>query len=182
MNPPFNFIVIGPEDSGTNWLTWIVNQHPDVNHCKHYSYPSHRGKERHYLDLKNVSDDYKVLIVTREKWMTKVGQMRVGYAYFDPIPSDPDEANSVILKQIENTNKEYFFVSYETLVTWKGLYLKQLFKTMGLNPKVYNYAKVPYKDGNAKYGQQLLTQEVIDKAQELKMQEAEMDTGRQKLR
>lgn len=179
---PIQFFVIGPEDSGTNWLTWIIQQHPQVNYCKHYSYPSNQGVDRHYLDMNKLPDHIKIVIVAREKWMTKAGQMRVGYADFDPIPSDPDEANNVILKQIENTKKEYFFVSYDTLVTWKGLYLKQLFKTIGLDPTVYNYEEVPYKDGNAKFGQQLLSKEIIDKAKELKKQEVVEDTGRWKLR
>lgn len=170
-----NIIVIGPEDSGTNWFTWILKNHRDVNQAIHYSYPSHSGKDRHYLDLNSIPDDFIVLVVNREKWINKAGQMRVGYAYYEPLPSDPDEANKVILQQLETTNKKYFFASYETLIAWRSLYLKQLFSILGISLD-YDYESVPYKDGNAKFGVQLLNSDVIDKANIHKKQESISDT------
>ncbi len=158
-----NFIVAGPENSGTQWVTEIISHHPEVNPPMHRSFPygyfgstdlPHPG--RYWPDFQDVKQqigdpDTCLIIVCRDEFFTRCSNvLTTEYAFRDP-PADPPHAIKIIKEQIANWEGKYLIVSYETLLQWREVYIKQILQHFDLRVSNYPFDRVRYNNGNKKY-------------------------------
>ena len=87
----------------------------------------------------------KILVVNRDSNAIDLSCQRDNIEIFldDETKNQSYKTKKFIIESINNLNKEDYdkvtFTSFETLVTYKELYLRQMFVSMGLDPDNYDY-------------------------------------------
>lgn len=167
-------IVIGPEHSGTRWVSGLLSIHPEIEFFKHLSYPS--GGEwpkidQIYINEKLKGTNLKIIICVRDKTCNNLSaEKSSSYKNNKKVIAQDygnlvDDAISIINKQIQAIDKsDLVFISYESLLLHRKLVLQQTFRLLGINEDNYDYDNtdvitvknwihVSLKgiDGNAKY-------------------------------
>ena len=139
-------IVIGPQHSCTRLFTGILDKHPNIE-CNHWSVPSGMGGKTNWafpIDYDPYTDKevkYKVVIVNRDSNAIDLSNKEQKGISLSACISETSK------KYIENQLLDIFyddpariiFASFELLANYKELYLWKLFKSIGVDPNLYNY-------------------------------------------
>ena len=169
--------VIGPESSGTTWISEIVQHHPDVHSVHHFSYPAGgatpnsiirdggQGEQgRFWPDLWEYDSLglSSVIIICRDITVTSLAQDRAGYGgnvmcmYMED--SIIEEAKKYIKDQLEMWKGKFAVMSYETMIQWPSLQLSQTFRLLDYDHNKFDYDILNDSgrhffptDGNEKY-------------------------------
>lgn len=166
-------LVIGPEHSGTRWVLGLLKIHPDVTDIKHISYPYGGDGDYHWAGLTYyINNGYKIVIVCRDRTCNLKAMESYSEAnnHKDEILRDTGAKNifqAAMLKLMEQVRqhdpKNFTVVSYESLISYKALTLRQTFRLLGLPEDAYDYGRTGQvthdwftvdlnpADGNEKY-------------------------------
>lgn len=138
-------IVMGAEHSGTRYVHALLSVHPEIKSF-HYSIPS-AGKVyemREIIEGMKTGGPYRdiyIVYVTRDRSCTLKSQ---------------EKSNSVAESHLEMYNakdgveladnfikgKSPMFVSYETIIRFRDLYLSGIFHKLGVGTENYDYSRV----------------------------------------
>ena len=142
-------IVIGPEASGTKWISKTIKNHEDVHCVHHLSFPS--GEDRHWPDLWKFDKLglSSIIIVCRDETITKLSQERMGYT------KQPekyiDTAKTYIKQQLSTWKGKVALISYESMLQWPTIELSQTFRLLDYDENKFDYNTIKPIDGNKKY-------------------------------
>lgn len=159
-------IVIGPESSGTKFLTklliqsgfygdWWHNQRLDKkipNEKKvvlRRSYP-HGGEwpklNELILRFESAGYEVRIILIIRSMQFSIESRKRKGALNMDNMR----RSLRVIGSQLEQTKVDYLWITYEAILMYKKLAIEWVFEWLGSpTPKMTGKSKI--KDGNAKY-------------------------------
>lgn len=156
--------VIGHEGSGTQWLTWLLSQHPDIGRILHISYPvtwrgspyiplTEYGKSgREYGDVESMRDRTAPLVVTmRDQNCSRMSNERRGFFKVDPSRRDRHRASREMWRDIHAWNVPAVDISYEGLVEEGRPYLDMKLRQIGADPATFDWKEYHPDDGNLKY-------------------------------
>lgn len=155
--------VAGVEDSGTRWVTCLLNAHPDIDIVHHYSNPG--GAEFQPLLLwaerKGLDPMDDIVLVVRDMSCVRASRQASGAKPRGGAVADT--ALEQIWHDLEALPNPVMVVSYEALVASRDRYLTHIFRQLGVSPTNYPYGfhgKLRFdwfsvnawaKDGNAKH-------------------------------
>jgi hypothetical protein len=143
-------IIIGPQHSCTRLFTAIIDRHPDIEYAEHWSVPSGTQDNYQFPIYKNPNTEEpetydKILVVNRDSNAIDLSCLRDNIEIFldDESKNQSYKTKSFIIDSINNLSEsdreKLTIASFENLVTYKEVYLRQLFTTMGLDPNTYDY-------------------------------------------
>ena len=134
-----SYLLVGPQHSCTRYITGIIARHPDVQEVFHLSVPS----ASNYLSFKDFFPRDKIIIVTRDvscinhsnyvDYNISINDNLAGKAY----NHIHNEINSIIANGYPKKNIVY--VSIESIIQYKELYIKYLLKKLELNLDNYDF-------------------------------------------
>jgi hypothetical protein len=134
------YLLIGPQHSCTRYITGIINRHPCINEIHHFSVPC---GDNHYCSTVTHIVREKIIIVTRDISCINLSNL---HEY------NIDIKDNIGIKAAKHINKEINFllennynknnivyVSIESIVLYKELYIKYIFKKLGLDLSNYDF-------------------------------------------
>lgn len=147
-------IVAGVEGNGNHWATDTLPLHPDAEVLGSGSFPC-QGPEPgtgYYPKLADLdpTGTATVVVMCRDRRYAQASRLRRGFDKVHPDQMDYDEAVLELARELENWPAPIVFISYETLVTWRERYFRQVLRQIGLDPDRFPTQLVIH-DGNAKY-------------------------------
>ncbi len=140
-----NVAVIGLESSGTQWVTGILDAHPDLA-ALHFSFPSDGGGDRRYPSLPEDLD--KVVIVCRDASCQRASVKRRRYNKGREGEFGDGESVARIARAAGEAGCPVLYVSYEGLLVYRSEYLAWIWDRLGVP---WFPGAVEYIDGNEKY-------------------------------
>jgi hypothetical protein len=151
--PKVKAIVVGPESSGNRWFAQVLRAHHGIGEVIQTSFPANPAPRTCWPKLRDFdpTGEATVFVMCRDSSVTKLAQKRHRNFEVHPGFTDLDEALHQLGQQIERWPGKVIFVSYETLVTWGVLYLKQIFDLAGLDHEFNFHVHFQATDGNARY-------------------------------
>jgi hypothetical protein len=146
-----NVVIIAPESSGNHLFSDIFNKHKEINIEYASSFPRLKFKGRKYPDIKKWNkEDSCLIIIARDSTITKISVENHKHNENNAGKFSYDQTIGEILENINEWQGKILFVSYETLMIWKNVYLKHIFQQLGVSID-FPYEEINYVDGNAKY-------------------------------
>ncbi len=136
-----SFLLIGPQNSCTRFLTGIISKHPDVKEIHHFSVPANNNVfypvESHHI----IRD--KIIIVTRD--LSCINLSNYHNYNIDIKDNIGIKASEHINKEIGNLvengydKKNIIHISIESINLYKELYIKYILKKLGLDLAKYDF-------------------------------------------
>jgi len=147
--------VIGHEGSGTQWLTWSLLLHPDVDRTVHISYPvSWRGSPYRPLS-ESAPPEAPVLVMMRDATCSALSNQHRGFFLVDPSRRNRLRASDELWRDLYASTGRVVFASYEGLIEEGERYMSVILQQLGLDPRRFDWdawwTKHAPSDGNAKY-------------------------------
>ena len=156
--------VIGHEGSGTQWLTWLLLLHPDIQRTLHQSYPvSWNGSP--YMPLTEYGEHgdawagtpslidrtAPLVVMMRDRNCSLRSNARRGFFEIDPARRDRCRASEEMWADIHAWRGPVVLVSYEGLIEEGRPYLDVILRQIGADPVKLDWWKYHPEDGNHKY-------------------------------
>jgi hypothetical protein len=146
-------VVIGPESSGSTYITNVLND--QVRGIHHYSLPY--GGSHIFLDVEEFEGKYDktvneffYVICTRDITISELSRDKRWPERSEKHPFHTIQAKEIIEYVIKN--KKFLIWSYETFVYLKDTYVKILFDFLGLDfENIVRYNLNEISDENKKY-------------------------------
>lgn len=131
----------------TRLFTGLIDRHPDVETCEHWSVPSGLGEKARWEFPTDANpytgeqEEYKVVIVNRDSNAMDLSCLAADNIKLSAKQSEKCKGFVVerLRPFIAANPDRVVFVSFELLANYKELYLKRMFRTMGLDDHGYDY-------------------------------------------
>ena len=144
--------VIALESSGRRWVDSVLRTHPELD-VTGTSFPIEGGESRRYPRVE-LSD--ALCVVCRDLTVQFKSVERLGCNFSTASKFSTRENLDAVQKVIREfylNSRPVVWISYETLLAYRDMYLASIFTQLGVDPQKYDYTSVQYQDGNAKYFQ-----------------------------
>lgn len=142
--------VIRLESSGGNWICSILAMHPEIS-VSEYSFPRFMGAEREYPDVPQCD---VLCVPCRDSTIQEMSVDRHGYNSLTTDSFSREESvekMNAAIRSHSDAGARVVFISYETLIQYRDLYLSSVFQQIGVSVEDFQYDLVEYRDGNVKY-------------------------------
>ncbi len=134
-----SYFLVGPQHACTRYITGIIARHPDVQEVLHKSVPS----ASNFLSFKDFLPRDKIIIVTRDvSCINHSNYVDYNISLDDNLADQAyihikNEINSIVINGYPKKN--IIYVSIESIILYKELYIKYILKKLELNIDNYDF-------------------------------------------
>lgn len=142
-----NIVVVGPQHSCTRLFTALFDRHKEIGEVGHWSIPYGENQYAFPSERKILREYDKVVIVERDSNAIDLSNRdKKGMALdFKDDSKNVSQISKAYIKEHLDAldpkivDERVVFASFETLVTYRDMYLRQLFAELGVDQNDYDY-------------------------------------------